>query len=172
MLWITKWWTLSNEETKQYIYAKLCTWKTNTRQDNYKLGKTNTKKVWQSRLGKTIQGKVRQFWIVYHALNCPKRQFKRRYDNSREGMTICHKVRQTNCLLSHCTWQKDKVRLSWSHMKQTARQCRLSCCHQPISPRQFKWIVLHFSFLPWSKFSKTILNCLAELVLDDLNVIL
>ena len=56
-------------------------------------------------LGKTIQGKVTQFYIVYQALNSPARQYQGKKDNLYGRKTnrivlntLAQSARQSNCV--------------------------------------------------------------------------
>ena len=145
------------------------------RKDNYKLAKTKQEGQDNLSLGKTIQGKGRQFRIVYQALNSPERQLREGQDKSPRVRQNTHKAGQLKLswqwLLLSARQFKLSCKLPLSFGKtnvsclaggliHSARQNRLSCgCHLFPPLRQFK--------LSWQlmiSLGKTILDCLAELV--------
>ena len=95
-------------------------------------------------LGKTIQGKGRQFQIVYQALNQPERQYIEGEDNQKEGKTIQGAERQSELSCTSMTFGKTNL---------------LSC--SPSNHRQDKGIVLGSG----ETLGKTRqLNCLAATI--------
>ena len=113
-----------------YLQAKHCTCKTITRQDNYKLAKTITRRVRQSRLGQDKKGQGKTISDCLPSFNQVRKTIKR------EGKTIPLSERQTlqtarqwRIVLHTLSIRQDKTnRLScWKCVSRQDKTNRLSC---------------------------------------------
>ena len=100
-----------------YLQAKHCTCKTITRQDNYKLAKTITRRVRQSRLGQDKKGQGKTITDCLPSFNQVRKTIKGK------GRQLHKSVRQMQE-----SARQSRIVLHTIHLTRQDKTMRLSCC--------------------------------------------